>query len=243
MKQIQAIALLPMLCFSLAASAADLTMNTYVQMGSGAATVSDLTNSGASVTYETKNDRNDIGIASSISSTTPASFTQVGDTLTYSFHLGGISATNNNATPLYRVGFDFGSTAALRYETSTGTQENLRFGSNNNGNPFAQGVTTDKELWSPFDLQNIRFNIGNEIDVVVSLQLVAITSATAYDYEMTVSYQSTLDANDRNTTSCTFMSVNGNQVVSLYHTTNNSGMVATDAYTISSAALEFTSTP
>jgi hypothetical protein len=83
MKQIQAIALLPILCFSLAASAADLTMNIFVQIGQGAATVSDLTNSGASVTYETKNDLNDIGIA----------------------------ATNNNATPVYRVGFDFGSTA------------------------------------------------------------------------------------------------------------------------------------
>jgi hypothetical protein len=106
--------------------------------------------------------------------------------------------------------------AAQRYETSTGTQENLRFGSNKNGNPFAEGVTTDKELWSPFDLQNIRFNNGNEIDVVVSLQLVAITSTTSYDYEMTVSYQSTLDANDQNTSSCTFMSVSGNQVVSSY---------------------------
>ena len=243
MKKIQSISLLSILCASLATSATDLTLNAYVQIGSGAATVSDLTNSGANVSYETTTDRNDIGIASSISSTTPASFTQVGDTLTYSFHLGGIAATNNNATPLYRVGFDFGSTAALRYETSTGTQKNLRFGSNNNGNPFAKGVTTDKELWSPVELSSIRFNNDNEIDVVVSLKLVGITSTTSYDYEMTVSYQSTLDASDRNTTSCTFMNVNGNQVVSLFHTTNSSGMVATDAYTISSAALAFTSTP
>lgn len=220
-----------------------LNLNSYQGTGNGAYTLSGASSSGASIAYDTSNGNNDIGIVAPINSGSLTPFTQVGDTMTYSFHLDGITATNNNSTPLYRVGFDFGSTAALRYETSTGTQPNLRFGSNTDGNPFASGTTTANEGdWSPFDFNAIRFDDGNEIDATISLQLVAFNGSN-YDYQMTVFYQSTINPNDLNTKSYTFTNVNGNQVASLFHVTNSSGMVAGDAYTVSNASLEFTAVP
>jgi len=233
------LALLPILCLPLAVSAEDLILSTYIKTGSGNASITDASNSGVSLAYGTSNGHNDIGVISALNSSTPATFTQLGDTLTYSFHLDGIVAQNNVITPIYRVGFDFGSTAALRYETSVGTQENLRFGSNTNGIPSSSGVTSSNvsPTWSPFSLKNIRFDDGNEIDAVVSLELVEMTNPTSYNYKMTVSYQSTLDPNDFNSATYTFTGVNGNEVKSIFHTTNSSVMVDGDAYRISGATL------
>lgn len=216
-----------------------LDLNTFVGTGAGAYTLSGVSTSGASIAYNTSNGANDIGMVATINSGSLTAFTQVGDTLTYSFHLGGITATNNQFTPIFRVGFDFGSTAALRYATSTGTGPRLEFGSNTNGNPFTSGtVHITYEDWCPFDFQDIRFDDGHEIDVVVSLELLAI-NGSLNDYQMTVSYVSTLNLSDTNSKTYTFTNVNGTQVVSLFHVTNSAGMVAGDAYTISNASLTF----
>jgi hypothetical protein len=222
-----------------------LDLNTYQQTGNREATLSGATTTGASLAYldNSVSGRNDTGMVAVINSGSLTPFTQVGDTLTYSFHLDDITATNNNATPLYRVGFDFGSTASLRYETSTGTQPNLRFSSDTAGNPFAGGTETANEGdWAPFDLQDIRFDDDNEIDATVSLQLTALNGSN-YDYQMTVTYVSTLNPSDTNSINYTFTNVNGDQVASLFHVTNSSGMVAGDAYTVSDASLTFTAVP
>ncbi|NDV61717.1 PEP-CTERM sorting domain-containing protein [Puniceicoccales bacterium CK1056] len=226
----------------MAFSQVTLNLNTYVQTGAREATLSGATTSGASLLYldNSVSGRNDTALVAPLNSGSLTSFTQVGDTMTYSFRLSGITATNNNTTPLYRVGFDFGSTAALRYETSTGTQDQLRFGSNTDGNPFASGTTTDftTDNWTSFALQSLRFDDGNEIDATVSLELVGTGS-----YEMTVTYVNPADSNITTSLSHTFTGVNGNQVVSVFHATNSSGMVDGDAYTISNASLEFTAVP
>lgn len=231
----------------LSGTAQFLNMDTFQQTGAREATLSGASATGASLTYDDNSvsGRNDTGMVAPINNGSLRPFTQVGDTMTYRFRLSGISTANTLYTPVYRVGFDFGSTAALRYETSVGTQDQLVFGSNTNGNPFSTGSTTalDEDNWSPFDLRDIRFNSGNEIDATVSLELIGITGANAYDYLMTVTYVSILNASDTNTLSHAFTDVNGNEVQSLFHVTNSNGMVQTDAYTISNASLQFTAIP
>ena len=224
-----------------------LNLNTYARTGNGASTVSGASNTGASITYDSPATPTDIGMVATVQSGSQTPFTQVGDTLTYRFNLGGITATNNNFTPLYRVGFDFGSTAALRYETSTGTQPNLLFGSNTTGNPFSSGtMTANIADWSSNTAEGnytaIRFDDGNNIDATVTLEVVAI-NGSLFDYEMTVTYQSTISTSVSNTKNHTFTGVNGATVVSLFHVTNSSAMVPGDAYTISNASLEFTAVP
>jgi hypothetical protein len=213
-----------------------LTLNTFQAFGSGGFTISGATESGATVNYGADVGRNDVGLAAVINTSSLTPFTQVGDTLNYSFSLGSISAANNLSTPVYRVGFDFGSTASLRYETSVGTQPNLRFGSNTDGNPFASGTTTSNEGdWSPYDFRALRFDEGNEINATVSLELVAFGAST-YDYKLSVTYTNGSVSNSK---SYTFTGVNGDQVVSLFHATNSSGLIDGDTYTISNASLEF----
>jgi len=218
-----------------------LNLDTYVQTGNREASLTAASSSGASLLYldNTVSGSNDTGMVAPINNGSLTPFTQVGDTMTYSFHLGGIVATNNQFTPIYRVGFDFGSTAVLRYETSTGAGPRLAFGSNDNGNPFTSGnVHIIHEDWSPFEFQDIRFDDGKEIDATVSLQLVG-TTGSLYDYEMTVTYASSTNPTDTNTKNYFFTGVNGNQVVSLFHVTNSAGMVDGDAYTVSNASLAF----
>jgi hypothetical protein len=229
----------------LAASANILNLNNFVQTGAREATLSGATTTGASLAYldNSVSGRNDTGMVAPINGGSLTPFTQVGDSMTYSFHLDGITATNNNFTPVYRVGFDFGNTAVVRYETSTGTHPTLAFGSNDSGNPFSSGtVHTTVTDWAVFDVKEIRFDDGNEMDATVSLELTGISGST-YDYQMTVTYVSTLIPTATNTASYTFTGVNGNEVASLFHVTNSSGMVEGDAWTISDAALQFTAVP
>lgn len=230
----------------LVGSAQLLNMDTFQQIGAREATLTGATNSGGSLTYldNSGSGRNDIGLAAPISSGSLTPFTQVGDTMTYSFRIEGITATNNQFTPLYRVGFDFGSTAALRYEISTGTQDQLRFGSNTSGNPFAEGTTNSfsEDNFTSFDLKDLRFDDGNEIDATVSLELVAIDGST-YDYMISVTHEKPLDPGYSASASYTFTDVDGNEVASLFHVTNSPGLVDGDAYTISNASLEFAAVP
>lgn len=221
-----------------------LDLETFQQTGAREATLSVASESGASIEYldNSASGRDDTGMVAAIQSGSLTPFTQIGDTLTYSFTISVITATNNQFTPLYRVGFDFGDTAALRYETSTGTAPRFGFGSNTNGNPFSQGtVHSMDEDWAPFDLREIRFDDGNEIEATVSLELVGM-SDDLYDYQMTVTYVSKENPTHTNTKTYTFTGVNGNEVVSLFHVTNSAGMVEGDAWAISNASAEFTGT-
>ncbi|NDV61718.1 hypothetical protein G0Q06_04580 [Puniceicoccales bacterium CK1056] len=229
----------------LAVSATILDINTFVVMGAREATLSGATTSGASLLYldNSVSGRNDTGMAAVINSGNRPPFTQLGDKMTYSFNLSGITAQNNQFTPVFRVGFDFGDTATLRYATSTGTGPRLEFGSNTNGNPFSSGtVHITYEDWvsrSPEDYISLRFDDGNNIDATVTLELVAFNGSN-YDYQMSVTYQDATFPSITNTKTYTFTNVNGNQVLSLFHLTNSSGMIAGDAYTISNASLDFT---
>jgi hypothetical protein len=218
-------------------SQVDLQLNTFEQIGSREATLSGASVAGASLEYlANPSGNNDIGMVSVIDDKGLQSFTTVGDALIYAFTLNILQATENNVTPLYGVGFDFGGTAALRYETSTGTQPNIRFGFNTDGNPFASGTVTDNDAgWSPYDFRALRFDEGNQIEATVALKLVAV-NGLGYDYELTVRYT---DGTISNSRSHTFTSVNGNQVISLFHATNSAGMVDGDAYVISNASLRF----
>lgn len=223
------------------ASASSLELESYEMTGAREAVILSATDTGARLVYgnNAASGRNDTGLVVPIDSGSRTPFANPGDTMTYRFRLGGITATNNQFTPLYRVGFDFGSTGILRYETSTGTAPRIGFGSNDNGNPFSRGtVHVVHEDWAPFALKDIRFDDGNEIEVTVSLGLLAADDGL-YDYEMTVSYVSTLNPSDTNTKRYTFTGVNGNEVVGLFHVTNSAGMVKGDAYTVSDASLNF----
>jgi hypothetical protein len=226
-----------------ASASISLSLDTYQGIGQGEHTITGASSLGATVLYDERlGTRNDVALVSSISAASLTPFTQVGDSMTYSFHLSDITA-QNGLTPLYRVGFQFGSTAALRYETSTGTGPRLAFGSNATGNPFEQGtIHIVHEDWSPFALQEIRFADGNGIDVTLSLELVAVNESL-YDYEMTVFYVSTISPSVSNSKSFTFTGVNGNQVTDSFHATNSSIMVVGDAYTVSGASLEFSAIP
>lgn len=221
-----------------AGSASSLTLNDYQLTGGGDATITGATNTGASIDYTADASRDDRGLAASINSGTPATFSSVGDTLTYSFNISGITGTANTVTPIFFTGFDFGNTAVLRYGTSTGSGDDLQFQSNTNGNPFssgpAQGLVGD---WSPFALEDIRFRTGSDINATVSLELVNITNPTSYDYKMTVFYQSTVNTTDFNTAEFTFTGVNGDEVQSIFHISNSPNMGDGAAFTIGDASL------
>lgn len=225
------------LAATLAVNATPLTLNDYQLTGGGNATITGATNTGASIAY-TADTRNDRGLAASINSGTPATFSSVGDTLTYSFNISGINTTTNAFTPIFFTGFDFGANAVLRYGTSIGSGGELDFTSNTNGNPFSAG-TVDFEVadWAPFEREDIRFRTGSDIDATVSLELVNITNSTSYDYKMTVSYISTINATDSNTAVFTFTGVNGNEVGSVFHVSNHINMGDGTTFTISEASL------
>lgn len=226
------------LAATLAVNANQLTLNTFQLTGGGNATITGATNTGASIAYTADETRGDRGLAASINSGTPATFSSVGDTLTYSFNISGIETTTNAFTPIFFTGFDFGDNAVLRYGTSIGSGGELDFTSNTNGNPFSGG-TVDFEVtnWAPFELENIRFRTGSDIDATVSLELVNITNLTSYDYKMTVSYISTINATDFNTAVFTFTGVNGNEVRSVFHVSNSSNMGDGTTFTIGDASL------
>jgi hypothetical protein len=224
-----------------------LNLNSYAGTGGGEFTLSNASATGATITYNAPSTRYDIGTVATISSGSLTPFSQVGDTLNYSFSLGSISVANNLFSPVYRVGFDFGSTGILRYATSTGSGPRIEFASNDNGNPFSGGnIHVTHEDWSEnvtgSDNSSLRFDDGNDINATVSLELVNI-DGSLFDYEMTVTYQSTISTSVSNSKSYTFTGVSGDQVVSLFHVTNKSGLVANDTYTISNASLQFTAVP
>jgi hypothetical protein len=225
----------------LVGSAQFLDLDTFQQTGAREVALSGASSSGASLEYldNSVSGRDDTAMVATISSGSLTPFTRVGDKMTYSFHLSEITATENLFTPLYRVGFRFGDSGSLRYATSTGTGPRIEFGSNADGNPFASGtVHITYEDWTTFDYSAIRFNDGNEMDVTVSLELVAV-DGDLFDYEMSVTYVSTINPSVTNSKSYVFTGVEVNQVTQIFHSTNSAGMVEGDAYRVSSASLEF----
>ncbi len=88
--------------------------------------------------------------------------------------------------------------------------------------------------WSPFANQDIRFATGNTIDAVVSLTLDSIGVGT-YDYLYQVTYTG---GGDSNTASQLFTGIGGNNLVSIFHGANNSGVnVDGNSWAVSNAQL------
>lgn len=228
------------------ANAQAVVLGTYQATGSAENfSVSGGSNSGASASYDaTVATRNDGGIFSFTNGGSGGvTFTTVGETLNYTFTYSGITMVNNLTTPAFRTGFDFGSTAFVYHMTSTGSQPNLDFYANTNGNPFSLGaqVGTTVSDWSPFANQNIRFATGNTINATVSLQLDAINGDSTYDYTYTVTYEG---GGDSNTASQAFTGVAGNNIVSIFHGANSSGVnVDGNAWTVSNASMELVPEP
>jgi hypothetical protein len=215
-----------------------LEFDPFVSVGAREVKFSEASKTGGTLEYldNSVSGRNDTAIIAPISSSSLRTFTKVGDVMVYRFQLADIVTANNLFTPVFRVGFDFGDTAALRYATSVGTAPRIEFGSNTDGNPFAEGtVHITHEDWAAYDFRLIRFDEGNVIDVALSLELVA-THGTVHDYLMNVEYSNGTVFNTKN---YTFAEVHGDQVVSLFHATNSSGMVTGDTYTVRAASLEF----
>lgn len=207
--------------------------------------ISGANNLGASVSYDaTAVTRNDYGIFSfTDGSSGGVTLANVGDSVVYSFTYSGITMANNLTTPAFRTGFDFGTTAFVYHMTSTGSQPNLGFYANTSGNPFALGsqVGSTVSNWSDFANQNIRFATGNTIDAVVSLTLDAINGGGTFDYLYEVTYTG---GGDSNTASQLFTGVTGNNLVSIFHGANASGVnVDGNAWTVSNASMTLVPEP
>ncbi len=195
-------------------------------------------NLGGSVSYDaTATTRNDYGIFSFVAGASGGfTFASVGDSVTYTFTYSDIIMANNLVTPAFRTGFDFGSDAFVYHMTSTGTQPNLGFYANDNGNPFTLGAQVGSLVtdWSGFENQFIRFATGNTIDAVVSLTLDSIGVGT-YDYLYEVTYTG---GGDSNTASQLFTGIGGNNLVSIFHGANSSGVnVDGNSWAVSNAQL------
>lgn len=235
-----AVTLLPV-----AGQAAPITNGTYFELGSDVDnTFTGATSAGATITYADQTDRTDVGIASSFSG---VQFQNVGDKLTYSYQISGISNSVNFSNTV-RSGFDFGTgmSPVLSIRTGYGTQSDLRFGLTTNGNPFSGGTQVGTTIgdWADFDLQNIRFDDDHVIDVVLSLTVTAVNGGGSFDYDFDVAYQSALDPGDFNSTTQSFTGIVGDTPTSVFHLTNSAGVqVAGDTWTIGNASLDFTPIP
>ena len=195
-------------------------------------------NLGGSVSYDaTATTRNDYGIFSFVDGGSGGfTFASVGDSVTYSFTYSGITMANNLFSPVFRTGFDFGNDAFVYHMTSTGSQPQLGFYANTSGNPFETGAQVGSLVtdWSPFANQFIRFATGNTIDAVVTLTLDSIGVGT-YDYLYEVTYTG---GGDSNTASQLFTSIGGNNLTSMFHGANSSGVnVNGNAWTVANASL------
>ena len=233
---------------ALEAHAQVVTMGTFT--GTGNATnfvVSGQSALGASVNYDaTPNTATDAGLFSILNGSS-VSFANVGDSLTYTFTYSGMTMLSNAFTPVFRTGFDFGSSAFLYHNTSVGSGGSLNFFANNNGNPFSAGtqVGTTVSDWSinavGTNRSSLRMATGNTIDAIVSLTLDADNGNGTYNYLYDVTYTS---ASTNNTASQLFTGITSLTVDRIFHGANNQNVTATgNAWTVSNASMEFTAVP
>jgi len=237
--EIGATTLLVACLLSLSALGDAVILGTFGKIGSDAdTTISGTSNGGATMTYVADTDRKyDSGVFFYTDSASGGvTFANVGDKLTYNFTYTGIIATGNLSSPQFRTGFDFGSTAFLYHTTSVGSQAQLAFRSNDNGNPFSGGSQTGDTIldWSDYAHRGIRFDDGNVINGTVSLTLNADNGNGTYDYLYEVFYVNGAFANSA---SQIFYGVTGANVVSISHLSNVSTMsVAGDTWTVTGAS-------
>ncbi|MDF7826154.1 hypothetical protein P4B35_19145 [Pontiellaceae bacterium B12227] len=216
----------------------DFTLNYFEIGGDADSYVTNLSSSGATHKYISDTDgKHDTGIATTIDGSSGVTITNVGDKLVYSFTYQDLVVTpNNNGAQPMRVGFDFGSDACLIHRTAVGSQSDLTFWANDNGNPFSSGTKLSTlATWSDFDHRTIRFDDGNLISATVSLTLQADHGDGTYDYLYEVTY---VGASHQNSASQTFTNIAANTVGRLFHVSNESIMNVTgDEWTVANATL------
>ena len=217
----------------------------YIKIGHATnVVVSGLSTGGGTVSYGSTPDRADGGIAT-ILGAGQATFNNVNDKLIYKFRYLDIVMNYNGVTPIFRTGFDFGSSAVVYHATSTGSQPNLDFFANDNGNPFSMGTQVGARVtgWSPFALQHLRFRTGETIDGTVSLTMTADHGNGTYDYLYEVAYQEVGGA-DYNYASQVFAGVAGNNVDRIHHLFNVTQVQdPTHTWTVSNASVEMIPEP
>jgi hypothetical protein len=225
-----------------------VTMGTFT--GTGSATnfvVSGQSALGASASYDaTPNTANDAGLFSTLNGS-GVTFANVGDSLTYTFTYSGLTMLSNAFTPVFRTGFDFGSSAFLYHNTSVGVGNSLNFFANNNGNPFTGGSQVGSTIddWSVnavgTNRTSLRMATGNSIDAIVSLTLAADNGNSTFNYLYEVTYTS---SSTNNTASQLFTGINSLTVDRIFHGANNPNVTATgNAWTVSNASMEFEAIP
>ncbi|WOO43197.1 PEP-CTERM sorting domain-containing protein [Rubellicoccus peritrichatus] len=229
-------------CTSVSLLADPVPLGTYQYNGVDGGEVTGANSSGGTFTYLAGATRGENAIRSSISG--GFQFTEVGETLTYTYNLS-VGQITPTFTRVHRNGFQLTDTV-LNFRTSSGGQAPAGFYTNGNNNIY-QGGTFHEDVpsWSPFDKEDIRFATGNDIDVTIALELLAINGAADFDYELTVSYVSTEPSGHSNISSSVFTGVTSDTITSVYHATNvgAGSFPAGDNYTISGAALNFSTIP
>jgi hypothetical protein len=195
----------------------------------GAATngsISGASNLGASVSYDaTPTTRHDYGIFSFVNGGSGGFvFAGLGDSITYSFTYSDLLMANDTASPVFRTGFAFGSSAFLYHNAGVGTASGLNFFANNNGNPFTAGTQVGSTItdWAVnavgTNRTSLRMATGNTIDAIVSLTLNADNGDSTYNYLYEVTYTST---STNNTASQLFTGINSLTVDRIFHGANN----------------------
>ena len=213
----------------------------YAEIGSDADSIAtNLSATGATHEYGSDTDgKYDTGIQTTIDGAAGVTITNLGDKLVYSFEYKDLVVTpNNNGAYPMRVGFDFGSTACLMHRTAVGSQADLAFYANNDGNPFSTGSQAGiVSGWSDFAHRTIRFDDGNTIFGTVSLTLKADHGDGTYDYLYEVEY---IGSAAQNSASQLFTGVEGNTVASIFHLSNLADMCRDgDQWTVSNVALTY----
>ncbi|BAM04887.1 PEP-CTERM sorting domain-containing protein [Phycisphaera mikurensis] len=233
------------------AAAAPVTLGDFTRLGADTdATVSFSGNTGGTVAYNANGEpRVDVGIVSSL--TEAATFTQVGDKITFSGTYDSIttSASSNNA---FYNGFLFNSVAAPRNGSGEVLKVNLGYGSDSagdarftrigNNSAFAGGSAFAGEVIFEDDQ---KFATGNAVDFVYTLELTGIGAGTSasFDYQFTAEFAATATSGAASITAA----VNGvgtDTVTAVYAATNNGSFFnPNDTWTLGNAAVDFTPVP
>jgi hypothetical protein len=226
-----------------------VTMGTFGRVGNATNfVVTGASALGASASYDsTPTTANDAGLFSSLNGGTGVTFANLGDSLNYTFTYSGITFSTTAFTPVFRTGFDFGSSAFLYHNTSVGSGSSLNFFANNNGNPFTTGTQVGSTIsdWAVNAVGTnrtaLRMATGNTIDAIASLTLDAVNGDGTYDYLYTVTYAGGLT---NNTASQLFTGVNSLTVDRIFHGANNINVnTAGNTWAVSNASMEFTAVP
>lgn len=238
---------------ALPAAAAPVALDDFVRLGADTDAAVTLNGAaGGTVAYAANDEsRVDVGIGAELA--TPATFTRVGDTLTFTQTYGSIT-TNTNQNNSFYSGFQFseigtpsnGTGEVLKINTGygTGSAGDARITRRGNSAVFSGGsVVGGGEVIFGADQ---KFATGNTINATYVLTLKGIDNAGAtpsYDYEFAATYAATAASAEASLTRL-IIGVNADTVTAVYAATNNgSFFIANDGWTLSNASVDFTPVP